>query len=87
VLADWPEHLRLGFGCVDVRCPGPETPETIAARVRAALQYLPAARLSLNPDCGFAPSGNNPIPLDEAYAKLKALAAAAAQLRVEVLAG
>jgi len=84
VLADWPEHLRLGFGCVDVRCPGPETPETIAARVRAALQYLPAARLSLNPDCGFAPSGTNPIPLDEAYAKLKALAAAAAQLRVEV---
>jgi 5-methyltetrahydropteroyltriglutamate--homocysteine methyltransferase len=52
----------------------------------AALQYLPAARLSLNPDCGFAPGGNNPIPLDEAYAKLKALAAAA-QLRVEVLAG
>jgi 5-methyltetrahydropteroyltriglutamate--homocysteine methyltransferase len=86
VLADWPEHLRLGFGCVDVRCAGPETPETIAARVRAALKYLPASRLSLNPDCGFAPSGTNPIPLDEAYTKLKALAAAAAQLRVEVAA-
>jgi 5-methyltetrahydropteroyltriglutamate--homocysteine methyltransferase len=87
VLADWPEHLRLGFGCVDVRCAGPETPETIAARVRAALRYLPASRLTLNPDCGFAPSGNNPIPLDEAYAKLRALAAAAARLKSEVSAG
>jgi 5-methyltetrahydropteroyltriglutamate--homocysteine methyltransferase len=86
VLAHWPDRLRLGFGCVDVRCTGPETPETIAARVRAALKYLPASRLSLNPDCGFAPSGTNPIPLDEAYGKLKALAAAAAQLRREVAA-
>jgi 5-methyltetrahydropteroyltriglutamate--homocysteine methyltransferase len=84
VLANWPDNLRLGLGCVDVRCAGPETPETIAARVRAALQYLPASRLSLNPDCGFAPSGTNPIPLDEAYTKLKALAAAAARLRAEV---
>ena len=44
---------------------------------------VPAERLSLNPDCGFAPSGTNPIPLDEAYAKLKALGQAAQQLRGE----
>ncbi len=81
VLASIPPHLRLGFGCVDVRCAGPETPETIVARVRQALRHVPADRLSLNPDCGFAPSGNNPIPLDEPYAKLKALAQAAARLR------
>jgi 5-methyltetrahydropteroyltriglutamate--homocysteine methyltransferase len=81
VLATFPPHLRLGFGCVDVRCPTPETPEAIVARVRQALRHVPAERLSLNPDCGFAPSGNNPIPLDEPYAKLKALAQAAAQLR------
>lgn len=82
-LADFPSSLRLGFGCVDVRTEGPETPETIVARVRQALRYLPPSRLSLNPDCGFAPSGNNPIPLDEPYLKLKALAAAARQLRLE----
>ena len=35
-------------------------------------------------DCGFAPSGTNPIPLDEPYAKLKALAAAATLLRREM---
>ena len=69
------------LGCLDVRCAGPETPGTIVARVRRALGYLPPGRLSLNPDCGFAPSGVNPIPLDEPYAKLKALADAARQLR------
>jgi 5-methyltetrahydropteroyltriglutamate--homocysteine methyltransferase len=80
VLAGFPKQLRLGFGCVDVRSEDRETPETIAARVRKALQYLPANRIGLNPDCGFAPTGNNPIPLDEPYAKLKALAQAAALL-------
>ena len=33
------------------------------------------------PDCGFAPSVQNPIPVDEAYLKLKAMCAAAEQLR------
>jgi 5-methyltetrahydropteroyltriglutamate--homocysteine methyltransferase len=81
VLARFPEGVRLGLGCVDVRCPGAETVETIVARVQRALSYLPAERLTLNPDCGFAPSGTNPIPLDEAYQKLKTLSAAARQLR------
>jgi 5-methyltetrahydropteroyltriglutamate--homocysteine methyltransferase len=84
VLSRFPAHVRLGFGCVDVRSPEVETPETIAARVRPALKDVPADRLSLNPDCGFAPSGTNPIPLDEPYAKLKALAQAATLLRQEV---
>jgi 5-methyltetrahydropteroyltriglutamate--homocysteine methyltransferase len=61
-----------------------ESVETIAARIRAALRYIAPERLSLNPDCGFAPSGTNPIPLDEPYLKLKALAQAARQLRSEV---
>jgi 5-methyltetrahydropteroyltriglutamate--homocysteine methyltransferase len=86
VLAGLPERLRLGFGCLDVRCEGVESPETIAGRVRQALRYVPAERLSLNPDCGFAPSGTNPIPLDEVYAKLKALSAAAVLLRAELTA-
>ncbi|MCI0456818.1 MAG: cobalamin-independent methionine synthase II family protein [Gemmataceae bacterium] len=84
VLSDFPERLRLGFGCLDVRCPEVEAPETIAGRVRGALRYVPAERLTLNPDCGFAPSGVNPIPLDEPYAKLKALAQAARQLRADM---
>lgn len=81
VLADFPPGLRLGYGCLDVRTSESESPATIVARVREALRYLPPERISLNPDCGFAPSGNNPIPLDEPYVKLKALAEAARQLR------
>ena len=84
VLAGFPEKLRLGFGCLDVRCAEREMPETIVARVRQALRHVPAERLSLNPDCGFAPSGTNPIPLDEPYAKLKALGEAARMLRNKV---
>jgi 5-methyltetrahydropteroyltriglutamate--homocysteine methyltransferase len=87
VLAKLPERLRLGLGCVDVRCPEAESAERIAERVRQALRYVPAERLSLNPDCGFAPSGNNPIPLDEPYEKLKALAQAARQVRRELAEG
>lgn len=83
VLSDLPPEMRVGLGCVDVRCAEIETAETIAARVRGAMKYVPASRLTLNPDCGFAPSGNNPIPLDEPYAKLKALATAARLLRAE----
>ncbi len=84
VLSEFPAHLRLGFGCLDVRCEGMEGPEVIVRRVRQALRHVPAERIGLNPDCGFAPSGNNPIPLDEPYAKLKALAQAAAILRREL---
>jgi 5-methyltetrahydropteroyltriglutamate--homocysteine methyltransferase len=85
VLAGVPPALRLGLGCVDVRTSGPETPDAIVQRVRQALRFVPAGRLTLNPDCGFAPSGTNPIPLDEAYGKLKALAQAARQLRDELV--
>jgi 5-methyltetrahydropteroyltriglutamate--homocysteine methyltransferase len=83
VLAQLPARLRLGFGCVDVRSAQIDTSEAIVARVRTALRHVGADRLTLNPDCGFAPSGTNPIPLDEPYAKLKALSAAAAILRAE----
>jgi 5-methyltetrahydropteroyltriglutamate--homocysteine methyltransferase len=83
VLATLPARMRLGFGCLDVRCPDLESAEEIISRVKRALQYVPAGRISLNPDCGFAPSGNNPIPLDEPYSKLKALAQAAARHRAE----
>lgn len=84
VLAQFPANVRLGFGCLDVRCADMEAPATIIERVRRALRHLPPERLTLNPDCGFAPSGTNPIPVDEPYGKLKALAAAAAVLRGQV---
>ena len=56
-----------------------ETPETVAARVRRALPYVPPERLVLAPDCGM-----KYLPRDVAYGKLAAMAAAAAQLRAEL---
>jgi 5-methyltetrahydropteroyltriglutamate--homocysteine methyltransferase len=81
VLRQLPEDVKVGLGCVDVRFPEIDTPEQIAGRVEKALGHVAPARLSLNPDCGFAPGKDHDTPLEEAYAKLKNLALAARRLR------
>jgi 5-methyltetrahydropteroyltriglutamate--homocysteine methyltransferase len=81
ILRELPVGLRFGLGCVDVRFPEVESPERIAERVEKALPHVTADRLTLNPDCGFAPGKDHEIPLEEAYAKLKNLADAARLLR------
>jgi 5-methyltetrahydropteroyltriglutamate--homocysteine methyltransferase len=81
VLRDLPEHVRIGLGCVDVRFPEIDSPEQIVQRVEKALAHVPAGRLTLNPDCGFAPGKNHEVPLEEAYLELKNLAEAAGRLR------
>jgi 5-methyltetrahydropteroyltriglutamate--homocysteine methyltransferase len=81
VLRALPEDRLIGLGCVDVRGEQIDTVETIASRVDEARKYVDDARLSLNPDCGFAPGLAAAIPIDEAYAKLKQEAQAAALLR------
>ena len=48
-----------------------------------AMKYVDADRITLNPDCGFSPGSQNPMDLDEAYLKLRSLAAGAAILRGE----
>jgi 5-methyltetrahydropteroyltriglutamate--homocysteine methyltransferase len=50
---DWPGHLELGAGVIDVKAFKAETAEEVAERIRALLRCLPAERLWLNPDCGF----------------------------------
>ena len=51
---DWPRHLELGAGVIDVKAFKAETAEDVAARIRALLTAgFPADRLWLNPDCGF----------------------------------
>ena len=59
--------------------PAPETPETVAVRIRAALQHLPPERLIPAPDCGM-----KYIPRASAFAKLKALAEGTAIARREL---
>jgi len=65
---------------IDVKNPVPESTELIAARVRQALQVVPADRLMINPDCGL-----RHLPADSARAKLRAMSSGAALVRAEVL--
>jgi 5-methyltetrahydropteroyltriglutamate--homocysteine methyltransferase len=81
VLADFPEDKILGLGVIDHCDARVETPEDVVARAEAAMRYVPAERLTLNPDCGFAPGSQNPVDLDEAYLKLHALCRGAELLR------
>lgn len=83
VLKQLPEHWKIGVGCVDVRFPEIESPETIAACVEKACEHIAPERILLNPDCGFAPGLPHDTPLDEAYEKLKNEVAAAKILRAK----
>lgn len=81
ILKELPSQVKIGLGCVDVRFPEIDTPEQIVQRVRKALEHVSAERITLNPDCGFAPGKHHEIPLEEAYAKLKNEVLAARLLR------
>jgi 5-methyltetrahydropteroyltriglutamate--homocysteine methyltransferase len=63
-------------GCIDVASNSVETPEEVAATIRAALRYAPAERVYPCTNCGMAP-----MPAPIAYAKLAALAAGAEMAR------
>ncbi len=76
-----PEGIDLGMGVVDVRTEQPQSIEAIERLAAAGIARIGAARMALNPDCGFAPGAGEPPTLDEAYEKLKRLVAAAKRLR------
>ena len=81
VLRDFPSDKILGLGVIDHTDPHIETPREVVERVERAMEFLPKERISLNPDCGFAPSSINPMDLDEAFLKLRAMCEGAALLR------
>lgn len=83
VLKDLREDFEIGLGCVDVTPGKIDSPETIADRVRKAANTISPDRITLNPDCGFAPGSGAVVGIDEAYQKLRHEAAAAAILRQE----
>lgn len=49
----FPNDKELGLGVIDVKAFRVESPDTVAARIRRALEYVPAEQLAINPDCGF----------------------------------
>lgn len=80
-LARLREDFELGLGVVDVTPGTPQTASMIVARVERALTRIDKARITLNPDCGFAPGSAAKVDADEVYLKLKAEAEAARLLR------
>jgi 5-methyltetrahydropteroyltriglutamate--homocysteine methyltransferase len=76
-----PENVQIGLGCVSCLPGQIDAPETIVSRVEMALRHVAPSRITLNPDCGFAPGSAAEVSLDEVYIKLKNEVAAARQLR------
>ena len=80
-LEKFPDNVGLGLGCIDHCDPKVETTDVVIRRVEDAMNYVDKNRITLHPDCGFAPSAQNPVDLDEAYLKLKVMCEAAKELR------
>ncbi len=81
VLAGFRPDLEIGLGCVGVT-PGVIDPlQTVVDRVEQALRHVAPERITLNPDCGFAPGSAAEVDLDEVSAKLRIEVAAADALR------
>ena len=71
--------LDVLLGVIDVGTEEVETPEVVAARIRAALPYVPPERLYPCTDCGLVPRSRA-----AAAGKLAALAAGAALVRASL---
>jgi len=67
------------LGVLDLSTHEVETPETVAARIRRALPYVPAERLIVAPDCGL-----KYLPREVAFGKMKAMADGARIVRQEL---
>jgi len=78
----WQEYQprqELVVGVIDQKAHLIETPEFVAERIRLALRYVPAEKLWLSPDCGFATTA-----YWIAMGKLQAMVAGTAMVRHEL---
>jgi 5-methyltetrahydropteroyltriglutamate--homocysteine methyltransferase len=69
----------LGLGVIDVKSHDVEPPAVVAERIRQALEFVPADRLSVNPDCGCLH-----LPREVAFAKLGAMVEGTRLVRQEL---
>jgi 5-methyltetrahydropteroyltriglutamate--homocysteine methyltransferase len=65
-------------GAIDLSDMKVETAETVAARIRRALQHMPADKVIVAPDCGM-----KYLPHDVAFGKMQAMVEGARILRQE----
>jgi 5-methyltetrahydropteroyltriglutamate--homocysteine methyltransferase len=75
------EDFEIGLGCVSCHPGQIDSVEAIVARVEMALKHLSPERITLNPDCGFAPGSAAVVSIDEVFQKLKNEVQAARRLR------
>lgn len=75
------EDFEIGLGSVSCHPGQIDSAETIVARIDKAVQFLSPERITLNPDCGFAPGSAAQVSIDEVYVKLKNEVEAARRLR------
>ena len=66
-------------GVISMGNPEVDTPDVVAARVRGALQFLPADRVVVAPDCGM-----KYLPREIAFGKLQALVEGTAMVRYQL---
>ncbi len=67
------------LGVIDLADPQVETPDVVAARIRAALPYAPADHIVVAPDCGM-----KYLPREVAFGKMRAMVEGAEIVRAEV---
>jgi 5-methyltetrahydropteroyltriglutamate--homocysteine methyltransferase len=67
------------LGVIDLSDMTVESPETVAARIRKALPYVPAHRIVIAPDCGM-----KYLPHDVAFGKMQAMVQGAEIVRREI---
>ena len=78
VLRELPDKTII-LGSLNLGTLAVETPDEVAAHIRATLQYVAPERLIVAPDCGM-----KYLPRDIAFAKLQAMVAGAAIVRGEL---
>jgi len=75
------DDFEIGLGCVNCNPGEIDSADEIVDRVEMALRYLAPERITLNPDCGFAPGSAAIVSTDEVYQKLSNEVEAAHRLR------
>src|SRR5258706_11494409 len=76
------KNKKIMVGCIDLNDMNVETPQTVGARIKRALPYVPKENVILAPDCGM-----KYLPREVAYGKMKAMVEAARLLRPGFAAG
>jgi 5-methyltetrahydropteroyltriglutamate--homocysteine methyltransferase len=70
---------EIVVGVIDVKSEEIESTEVVVRRIRQALEYIPAEKMYISPDCGM-----KFMPRDRAYGKLRAMVEGARIVRQEL---